>query len=107
MLTVHHLRKSQSERIVWLCEELGLDYTLKCYERDPLLAPPEYRALHPIGTAPVITDGDVVLAESGAMRRLHHRETRQRPSRAAARSSGFRRTISSGSTTPTARCRCS
>ena len=66
MLTVHHLRRSHSERIVWLCEELGLDYVLKCYERAPLLAPPEYRALHPIGTAPVITDGDVTLAESGA-----------------------------------------
>jgi glutathione S-transferase len=69
MLTVHHLRRSQSERIVWLCEELGLDYVLKCYERDraTMLAPPEYRALHPMGTAPVITDGDVVLAESGAI----------------------------------------
>lgn len=69
MLTVHHLRRSQSERIVWLCEELGLDYALKCYARDPttMLAPTEYRALHPVGTAPVITDGDVVLAESGAI----------------------------------------
>jgi glutathione S-transferase len=69
MLTVHHLRRSQSERIVWLCEELGLDYALKCYARDPatMLAPPEYRALHPMGTAPVITDGDLVLAESGAI----------------------------------------
>ena|ERR1700752_4762141 len=69
MLTVHHLRRSQSERIVWLCEELGLNYLLKCYARDPatMLAPPEYRALHPMGTAPVITDGDVVLAESGAI----------------------------------------
>jgi glutathione S-transferase len=69
MLTVHHLRRSQSERIVWLCEELGLDYVLKCYTRDPatMLAPPEYRALHPMGTAPVITDGDLVLAESGAI----------------------------------------
>jgi glutathione S-transferase len=69
MLTVHHLRRSQSERIVWLCEELGLDYVLKCYARDPatMLAPPEYRSLHPMGTAPVITDGDVVLAESGAI----------------------------------------
>ncbi len=69
MLTVHHLKKSQSERIVWLCEELGLDYTLKCYDRDPttMLAPPEYKALHPIGAAPVITDGDLVLAESGAI----------------------------------------
>jgi glutathione S-transferase len=69
MLTVHHLGRSQSERIVWLCEELGLDYELKRYARDPVtrLAPPEYKALHPIGTAPVITDGDVVLGESGAI----------------------------------------
>jgi glutathione S-transferase len=69
MLTVHHLGKSQSERIVWLCEELGLDYELKRYERDPTtrLAPPEYKALHPIGTAPVITDGELVLGESGAI----------------------------------------
>jgi glutathione S-transferase len=69
MLTVHHLGKSQSERIVWLCEELGLSYELKVYDRDPVtrLAPPEYKALHPMGTAPVIDDGGVVLAESGAI----------------------------------------
>src|ERR1041385_2718314 len=69
MLTVHHLRRSQSERIVWLCEELALDYELKCYARDPvtMLAPAEYRALHPVGTAPVMTDGDIALAESGAI----------------------------------------
>lgn len=67
MLTVHHLGKSQSERIVWLCEELGIAYELKCYPRSPLLAPSEYKALHPIGAAPVITDGDLVLAESGAI----------------------------------------
>src|ERR1043165_1846755 len=69
MLTVHHLRRSQSERIVWLCEELSLDYALKSYGRDPatMLAPPEYQALHPLGTAPVIADGEVVLAESGAI----------------------------------------
>src|ERR671931_1622783 len=67
MLTVHHLGRSQSERIVWLCEELGLDYELKRYDRAPLLAPPEYKALHPIGTAPVITDGKLVLGESGAI----------------------------------------
>jgi glutathione S-transferase len=69
VLTVHHLGRSQSERIVWLCEELGIDYELKRYERDALtrLAPPEYKALHPIGTAPVITDGDAVLGESGAI----------------------------------------
>jgi glutathione S-transferase len=67
MLTVHHLGKSQSERIVWLCEELDIPYELKCYARAPLLAPPDYKALHPIGAAPVITDGDLVLAESGAI----------------------------------------
>jgi glutathione S-transferase len=69
MLTVHHLGRSQSERIVWLCEELALDYELKRYDRDATtrLAPPAYKALHPIGTAPVIADGEVVLAESGAI----------------------------------------
>lgn len=69
MLTVHHLGMSQSERIVWLCEELGLDYTFKRYERraDNRLAPDEYKALHPMGIAPVITDGDLVLGESGAI----------------------------------------
>ena len=67
MLTVHHLGKSQSERIVWQCEELGIPYELKTYARAPLLAPPEYKALHPLGSAPVITDGGLVLAESGAI----------------------------------------
>jgi glutathione S-transferase len=69
MLTVHHLGISQSERIVWLCEELGLDYDLRRYERraDNRLAPDDYKALHPMGIAPVITDGDLVLGESGAI----------------------------------------
>lgn len=69
MLIVHHLGKSQSERIVWLCEELGIPYELKVYDRDPVtrLAPPQYKALHPIGSAPVIDDGPVLLAESGAI----------------------------------------
>ena len=69
MLTVHHLGVSQSERIVWLCEELEIPYELKVYDRDPetRLAPAAYKALHPMGTAPVITDGDVVLGESGAI----------------------------------------
>ena len=56
----------QSDRIVWLCEELGLDYDLKKYDRSPLLSPPKYLALHPIGAAPVIQDGDLTLAESSA-----------------------------------------
>ena len=69
MLTVHHLGKSQSERIVWLCEELEIPYELKRYTRDAvtMLAPADYKALHPIGAAPVIADGDLVLAESGAI----------------------------------------
>ena len=69
MLTVHHLRLSQSERIVWLCEELGIEYDLKLYSRreDNRLAPDEFKALHPMGIAPVITDGDFVLGESGAI----------------------------------------
>jgi len=69
MLTVHHLGVSQSERIVWLCEELDLPYELKIYDRDAVtrLAPPDYKALHPLGAAPVIQDGDILLAESGAI----------------------------------------
>jgi glutathione S-transferase len=68
-MIVHHLGKSQSERIVWLCEELGIPYELRVYDRDPVtrLAPPDYKALHPMGAAPAITDGDLVLAESGAI----------------------------------------
>lgn len=69
MLTVHHLGISQSERIVWLAEELGVPYTFKRYDRraDNRLAPDEYKALHPMGIAPVIQDGDLVLGESGAI----------------------------------------
>lgn len=69
MLNVHHLGMSQSDRIVWLCEELEIPYQLIRYERDPVtrLAPAAYKALHPCGTAPVITDGGLVLAESGAI----------------------------------------
>ncbi len=69
MLTVHHLGISQSERIVWLCEELELDYAFQRYDRraDNRLAPDDYKALHPMGIAPVITDGALVLGESGAI----------------------------------------
>lgn len=60
MLIIHRLGVSQSERVVWLCEELGIPYALRLYIRDPVtrLAPPELRALHSTGTAPVMTDGD-------------------------------------------------
>jgi glutathione S-transferase len=68
MLTVHHLGISQSDRIVWLCEELGIPYEMVKYDREPSgMAPPAYKALHPSGTAPVITDGALVLGESGAI----------------------------------------
>ncbi len=68
MLTIHHLGISQSDRIVWLCEELGLPYEFIRYERTAAkLTPPAYRALHPSGTAPVITDDGMALAESGAI----------------------------------------
>ncbi len=69
MLTVHHLGKSQSERIVWLCEELEIAYQIKHYTRDSvtMLSPPDLRALHPMGTAPVISDGDLLLSESAAI----------------------------------------
>ena len=68
MITVHHLRVSQSERIVWLCEELGIPYELKTYLREPNgAAPATYKALHPQGTAPIINDGTLALAETGAI----------------------------------------
>lgn len=68
MLTVHHLGMSQSERIIWLCEELGVPYELVRYEREPsMAAPPAYKALHKVGTAPIITDGGLTLAETGAV----------------------------------------
>lgn len=68
MIKIHHLGVSQSDRVVWLMEELGLPYEIEWYDRGPdMLAPSEYRALHPAGTAPVIEDGDVVLCESAAI----------------------------------------
>jgi glutathione S-transferase len=67
MIVVHHLGISQSDRIVWLCEELELTYEFKKYDRDQGRAPAAYRALTPFGTAPVITDGNVVLGESAAI----------------------------------------
>jgi glutathione S-transferase len=69
MLTIHHLGKSQSERIIWLCEELDIPYALEHHARDPvtMLSPPALTALHPMGAAPVIVDGELMLAESGAI----------------------------------------
>ncbi|MBY0556976.1 MAG: glutathione S-transferase [Burkholderiaceae bacterium] len=69
MIVVHHLNNSRSQRVLWLLEELGLSYDIVAYARDPktMLAPPELRAIHPLGKSPVITDGEVVVAESGAI----------------------------------------
>ncbi len=69
MLTLHHLNDSRSQRILWLLEELGVPYEMRRYQRNPetRLAPPELTAVHPLGKSPVITDGDIRIAESGAI----------------------------------------
>lgn len=69
MIIVHHLENSRSQRVLWLLEELGLPYEVKHYARDKktMLAPPELRAVHPLGRSPVITDDGKTLAESGAI----------------------------------------
>jgi glutathione S-transferase len=69
MITVHHLNNSRSQRIVWLLEELALEYDIRRYQRDPetMLAPASLRAVHPLGKSPVVTDGELTLAESGAI----------------------------------------
>ncbi|TFZ00145.1 glutathione S-transferase family protein [Ramlibacter humi] len=69
MITVHHLNLSRSQRVLWLLEELGLPYEIQHYQRDPrtLLAPPELKAVHPLGKSPVVTEDGRTLAESGAI----------------------------------------
>jgi glutathione S-transferase len=69
MITVHHLNNSRSQRVIWLLEELGVDYEIKHYERDSktMLAPKTLLKIHPLGKSPVITDGGTVVAESGAI----------------------------------------
>lgn len=66
---VHHLNNSRSQRVLWLLEELGLSYEIKFHQRDPVtnLAPPELKAVHPLGKSPVIVDNGRVIAESGAI----------------------------------------
>lgn len=66
-LTLHHLQRSQSERIIWLLEELQIPFNLVLHKRDPLLAPPSLRAVHELGSAPVIVDGDLTLSETMAI----------------------------------------
>jgi glutathione S-transferase len=69
MITVHHLENSRSQRVLWLLEELGLEYEVKRYERDKTtnLAPPELKTVHPLGKSPVISDDGLVIAETGAI----------------------------------------
>jgi glutathione S-transferase len=69
MLVVHHLNNSRSQRVLWLLEELGVEYEVKRYQRDAetMLAPKELRDVHPLGKSPVVTDGENTLAESGAI----------------------------------------
>jgi glutathione S-transferase len=69
MITVHHLNNSRSQRVLWLLEELGVPYEVKRYERDAntMRAPPALAAIHPLGKSPVITDGNLTIAESGAI----------------------------------------
>jgi glutathione S-transferase len=69
MIVVHHLNNSRSQRVIWLLEELGVDYEIKRYQRDPktMLAPKSLLKVHPLGKSPVITDGDLTIAESGAI----------------------------------------
>lgn len=69
MITLHHLNKSRSKRIIWLLEELGLEYEVIAYQRDSVtfLAPPELKNIHPLGKSPVIEDDGLVISESGAI----------------------------------------
>lgn len=69
MITVHHLNNSRSQRILWLLEEVGLEYEIRKYMRDAatMRAPADLKAVHPLGKSPVITDGDITVAESGAI----------------------------------------
>jgi glutathione S-transferase len=68
VIKIHHLNNSRSQRILWLLEELGAAYQIAPYQRDAVtnLAPPELKAVHPLGKSPVITDGAITIAESGA-----------------------------------------
>ncbi len=69
MITLHHLNNSRSQRILWLLEEVGAPYEIKAYQRDAVtnLAPPELKSAHPLGKSPVIDEGDITIAESGAI----------------------------------------
>lgn len=86
MITVHHLNNSRSQRVLWMLEELGVPYEIQYYERDPktMQAPESLKKIHPLGKSPVITDGDMVVAESGViidyLARTYGKETMLPPS---------------------------
>ena len=107
MIVVHHLNNSRSQRVLWLLEELGLPYEIKRYQRDPktMLAPAALREVHPLGKSPVLSEGDLTLAESGAIiEYLVERHGRGRLIRRRARATGC--AIPTGCTSPKARrCR--
>ncbi len=69
MLVIHDLEQSRSQRVVWMLEELGVEYSVKSYRRDPMtyVAPPDLKSIHPLGKSPVISDGDLTIAETGAI----------------------------------------
>ena len=92
MIKVHHLNNSRSQRILWLLEELGTPYEIVPYQRDAVtnLAPPELKGVHPLGKSPVIEDGGLKLAESGAIVDYLIRDLRRRAFSAGARNAGAR-----------------
>lgn len=94
MITVHHLNDSRSQRVLWLLEELGLAYEVKRYQRDArtMLAPPELKAIHPLGKSPVVDDGEARLAETGAIVEYlldSHSRSALRPARGTAEGRRF------------------
>jgi len=95
MIVVHHLNNSRSQRVLWLLEELGLPYEIKRYQRNPatMLGPPELKAVHPLGKSPVLDDGDVRVAETGAIIEYlldaYDSEGRLRPARGTAEGRRF------------------
>ena len=109
MLVVHHLNDSRSQRILWLLEELGAPYEIKFYQRDAStrLAPPELKAVHPLGKSPVITDGDTTIAESGAIvDYIVRKHGGGRDGRGESASPRARRTMSEAALPPKARPCC-
>ena len=100
MITLHHLNNSRSQRVLWLLEELGLPYEVKRYQRDAktMLAPPELLRVHPLGKSPVITEGEVTVAESGAIVEYlldTHGQGRLRPDTSTAAGQADRRRFTS------------